>query len=57
MEGKTIQAHLHIKEHLIFNMHDIHAGDTIRKEYINLSHERIIHILFYEQAECKKGTK
>ena len=28
-----------------------------KKEYINMSDGRIIHILFHEQAVCKRGTK
>ena len=27
------------------------------KEYTNMFHSRIMHILFYEQAVCRRGTK
>ena len=38
-------------------MHNIHAGGIKKKWYINMSHGRIIHILFYEQALWGRGKK
>ena len=39
-------------------MHNLHAGGTTRKEYRNKSNRiRIRHILFYEQAVCRRGLK
>ena len=43
-------------EYFICIIH-MHASGITRKEYTNVSHGRIIHILFYEQAACRRGTK
>ena len=42
---------------LIFPTHNIHAGDITRKEYTNISHGTVMHILFHEQAVCGRGRK
>ena len=38
-------------------MHNIHAGGITKKEYINVSHGRIMHTLFHEQEVYRMGTK
>ena len=54
MEGKT---KIHNARHLISCIHNISRGGTTRKEYTNMSHGRIICILFSEQAVYERGTK
>ena len=55
MEGKNL-IQLYIHEHLIFYLQNIHAGAITRKEYSNMFHSRIIHILFDKQAVWRKVT-
>ena len=38
-------------------MPNIHAGGLTRKEYTNISSDRIIYLSFDEQAVCETGTK
>ena len=48
---------IHIQEHLILYMYKIRSCNITRKEYTNISHDRIIHISFHEQVQCGRGTK
>ena len=38
-------------------MHNIYAGGITRKDYTTMSQGKIRHILFHEQAVCRRGTK
>ena len=45
------------EKYLTFYIHNINTRGITMKEYANISHCGIIHILFHGQAVCREGTK
>ena len=57
MKEYTRWTHLYIQEYLTFFIHDIHTGSITKKECRDMSHGKIMHILFDQQAVCGRIVK